>query len=119
MTNNWIYQGRTFEPPEDFTPDVWYGFVYCITNRGTARKYIGKKFFWKARRFLLQKLVRDAKGLKSNPIGVHTTVQINTYNKMSKIWERTSSIERLYISVNRKANAHTLKQKNNLKEKFS
>ena len=24
----------------------WYGFVYCITNRATNKKYIGKKFFW-------------------------------------------------------------------------
>jgi len=64
MTNNWIYQGRTFEPPEDFTPDVWYGFVYCITNRGTARKYIGKKFFWKAKTLPITKTRKRRQRLK-------------------------------------------------------
>ena len=63
--NNWIYQGLPFNPDEPFTferyGNDWYGFVYCITNRGTAKKYIGKKFFWSARLYLLQKLVRDAK----------------------------------------------------------
>ena len=43
----WIYNGRKFEPPKDFSPDTYYGFVYQITNRGTDKKYIGKKFFWK------------------------------------------------------------------------
>ena len=39
----WQWNGR------DLTEDdaeKYYGFVYCITNRGTAQKYIGKKFFW-------------------------------------------------------------------------
>jgi len=48
--NDWIYQGLKFEPDEPFTYErygnEWYGFVYCITHRGTNRKYIGKKFFW-------------------------------------------------------------------------
>lgn len=50
---NWIYQGLPFNPDEPFTYErygkEWYGFVYCITNRATARKYIGKKFFWKTK----------------------------------------------------------------------
>jgi len=48
--NDWIYQGLKFTPDEPFTYErygnEWYGFVYCITHRGTNRKYIGKKFFW-------------------------------------------------------------------------
>tara|TARA_Y100000385_G_C12868867_1_gene540574 strand:+ start:272 stop:706 length:435 start_codon:yes stop_codon:yes gene_type:complete len=44
--SNWIYQGRVYNPPEDFTREDLQGFVYCITNRATARQYIGKKFFW-------------------------------------------------------------------------
>ncbi len=48
--NDWIYQGLKFNPDQPFTfeiyGDKWYGFVYCITNRATAKKYIGKKFFW-------------------------------------------------------------------------
>jgi len=45
----WIYQGRTWEAPKDFTSDDYYGFVYQITNRMNGMKYIGKKFFWSKR----------------------------------------------------------------------
>lgn len=44
--SDWLYQGRPYNPPKDFTKEDLQGFVYCITNRATARKYIGKKFFW-------------------------------------------------------------------------
>ena len=27
-----------------------YGFVYCITNRITGKKYIGRKYFWQKRK---------------------------------------------------------------------
>ena len=43
MISPWYYEGRPFEPPKDFSSDDYYGFVYIITNRGTNRKYIGKK----------------------------------------------------------------------------
>ena len=43
---DWIYKGVTWEPPEDFSPKDYYGFVYIITNRARNKKYIGKKFFW-------------------------------------------------------------------------
>ena len=43
---DWTYQGVKYEPPKDFTPDDYYGFVYMITNRATGQKYVGKKFFW-------------------------------------------------------------------------
>jgi hypothetical protein len=62
--NNWLYQGRKFEPPEDFSPDVWYGFVYCITNRANAKKYIGKKFFWKAKTLPITKTRKRRQRLK-------------------------------------------------------
>ena len=42
----WKYKGLVWEPPDDFSLNDYYGFVYCITNRGTNQKYIGKKFFW-------------------------------------------------------------------------
>lgn len=42
----WLYEGKTYTLPEDFTTDDFYGFVYLITNRASAKKYIGKKFFW-------------------------------------------------------------------------
>ena len=47
LTMKWKYKGREYNPPEDFTPSDLYGFVYCITNRATNKKYIGKKNFWK------------------------------------------------------------------------
>jgi len=43
----WIYKGRKYTPPEDFSTEDYYGFVYIITNRATNKKYVGKKFFWK------------------------------------------------------------------------
>ena len=46
MINPWIYKGVEYIPPDDFSTDDYWGFVYCITNRATDRKYIGKKFFW-------------------------------------------------------------------------
>ena len=42
----WLYKGRVFVPPENFSSDDYYGFVYEITNRCNGKKYIGKKFFW-------------------------------------------------------------------------
>ena len=62
--NNWLYQGRKFEPPEDFSPDIWYGFVYCITNRANAKQYIGKKFFWKAKTLPITKTRKRRQKLK-------------------------------------------------------
>ena len=43
---DWIYQGKEIsEIPEGST-----GFIYCITNNKSNRKYIGKKFCWSKRR---------------------------------------------------------------------
>ena len=62
--NNWLYQGIKFEPPKEFNPDVWYGFVYCIRNRANARQYIGKKFFWKAKTLPITKKRKRRQRLK-------------------------------------------------------
>ena len=37
--NNWTYQGSVVEE----LPEDCIGFVYCITNTSSGRKYIGKK----------------------------------------------------------------------------
>jgi hypothetical protein len=42
----WIYNNEKFEPPENFLPDVYYAFVYLITNLDSGKKYVGKKVFW-------------------------------------------------------------------------
>ena len=39
----WLYENKPFED----TPEEYQGFVYCITELDTGKKYIGKKFFWK------------------------------------------------------------------------
>ena len=45
--NPWIFKGSPF-----LSKDIndLYGFVYCITNVVTGRKYIGRKYFWSFRK---------------------------------------------------------------------
>ena len=63
----WNYQGQEFAAPSEAD----YGFVYCITNNVTGRRYIGKKFFWfrktrqvkgKKKRYLAESDWRDYYG---------------------------------------------------------
>jgi hypothetical protein len=42
----WIYEDKEFEPEDEFLEE-YQGFVYCLTEISTGKKYIGKKFFWK------------------------------------------------------------------------
>ena len=44
--NPWIYNGEVFDT--DNIGD-YFGFVYCITNKTTGRKYIGRKYLWSFR----------------------------------------------------------------------
>lgn len=60
----WHYQGRKWQPPEEFNPDVLYGFVYLITNRATGKKYVGKKFFWSSKTLPITKTRKRRKRLK-------------------------------------------------------
>lgn len=39
MDNCWIYEGKCLEEP----PEGYYGFIYCITEKSTGKKYWGKK----------------------------------------------------------------------------
>ncbi len=45
--NPWTYQGTTFTSADI---DNFFGFVYCITNIQTGKKYIGRKYFWSKRK---------------------------------------------------------------------
>ena len=60
----WRYQGRVYELPKEYTHNDLYGFVYCITNRATNRKYVGKKFFWKAKTLPITKKRKRRQRLK-------------------------------------------------------
>jgi hypothetical protein len=46
MELNWLYKEKTFTE-EEIKEN--YGFVYCITNLLTNKKYIGKKFFYSSK----------------------------------------------------------------------
>ena len=61
--NDWTYKGKKFTPPDDFTSDDYYGFVYCITHLGTGKKYIGKKFFWSKKTLPITKTRKRRKRL--------------------------------------------------------
>ena len=45
--NPWLYKGKPFT-----TDDIGdlFGFVYRITNLGTGKQYIGRKYFWQKRK---------------------------------------------------------------------
>lgn len=51
MTTDWLYRGEPFLDPGEY-----YGFVYCITNLLSGRRYIGKKFFWSLKRKQVNKV---------------------------------------------------------------
>ena len=62
--NIWLYQGVEWSPPEEFSPDVVYGFVYLITNTKAQKKYVGKKFFWSQKTLPITKKRKRRKRLK-------------------------------------------------------
>ena len=59
----WQYQGKEWQPPEEFNHEDAYGFVYLITNRATGRKYVGKKFFWSKKTLPITKTRKRRKKL--------------------------------------------------------
>jgi len=47
LENPWYWNGRPIN-----SKDIgdYFGFVYCITNKKTGKKYIGRKYFWQFRK---------------------------------------------------------------------
>ena len=44
--NAWKYNGDVFDSDNIGN---YFGFVYCITNKTTGRRYIGRKYLWSFR----------------------------------------------------------------------
>lgn len=44
----WYYENKIYEPNEEDLRSL-VGFVYCIEEKTTGMKYIGKKFFWRSK----------------------------------------------------------------------
>ena len=45
--NPWIFNGHPFLSKDI---DDYFGFVYCITNLCSGKRYIGRKYFWQHRK---------------------------------------------------------------------
>lgn len=54
--NDWLYNGEVFNDPGPY-----YGFVYCVTNLLSGRRYIGKKLFWFTKRKQVNKVRKRVK----------------------------------------------------------
>ena len=52
ITDNWTYQGNSFDLNILEDPHEFIGFIYCITNQLDGRKYIGKKTLYSTRRVM-------------------------------------------------------------------
>lgn len=59
----WLYNGKPYEP-EELDPKEIYGFVYEILDLDNGKKYIGKKFFWRAKTLPITKTRKRRKRLK-------------------------------------------------------
>ena len=75
--NPWIFKGSPFLSKDI---DDMYGFVYCITNVVTGRKYIGRKYFWSFRKALEVSLGE----LRVRAIGKNTTEVSDELNQERK-----------------------------------
>ena len=56
----WFYKDKEFSEKDI---ENYFGFVYCITNLKTNRKYIGKKFFTKSGRKQTKGKIEKISGL--------------------------------------------------------
>ena len=56
----WYYEDKLYED----TPEEYQGFVYQITEIESGKKYIGKKFFWRAKTLPITKTRKRKKRLK-------------------------------------------------------
>ncbi len=45
--NPWLFNGHPFLSKDI---DDYFGFVYCITNICSGKRYIGRKYFWQHRK---------------------------------------------------------------------
>jgi hypothetical protein len=57
----WNYKGQIFNLDPTITFKELYGFVYCISNLISNKKYIGKKFFWTIKPYQINKKKKKRK----------------------------------------------------------
>ena len=84
--NPWIYEGRPFT--SDDIGD-YYGFVYCITNTSTGRKYIGRKYFVQKR-----KPKEEREGSQASQTGSDIMEALTILNEILEKLEKTLSEEK-------------------------
>ena len=65
-----------------------YGFVYCITNVLTGRRYIGRKYFWS-----LRKLEVSLGELKVKATGRNTTEVVTSLIRIANKLGTKRSLE--------------------------
>lgn len=46
--DRWYHNNEIFDPDEEYLKQ-YVGFVYCVTELSTNKKYIGKKLFWSSK----------------------------------------------------------------------
>ena len=91
----WLYKGEELKE----IPDGYAGFVYCITNLKTNRKYIGKKLF-KFTRSVKRKGKRAKKIVDSDWLSYYGSNK-ELIEHVSLFGENQFQREILYLCVNK------------------
>ena len=90
--SHWTLNGNPFTE----VPDKAFGFVYCITNTNTGKKYLGRKQFTSTRRKPLTKTQKKAGRVKRTVIKSDSGWGSYTGSKANEMREgrRLKAIER-------------------------
>lgn len=92
----WIYQNKTFLDPTGYA-----GFVYCITNTVTGKKYIGKKIFNFTTKKKLKSKVRKIKVVKESDWKEYYGSSNSLDADIKKYGKENFQREILYLCINK------------------